>query len=33
MPTVVAAPRTLYDKVWDDHVVFVECSASYGFWS
>lgn len=21
MPAPVAAPRTLYDKVWDDHVV------------
>ena len=22
MPTVVPGPRTLYDKIWDDHVVY-----------
>ncbi|KAL4265621.1 3-isopropylmalate dehydratase [Pleurotus pulmonarius] len=24
MPTAVSAPRTLYDKIWDDHVVDVQ---------
>ncbi|KAF9498504.1 aconitase [Pleurotus eryngii] len=24
MPTTVSAPRTLYDKIWDDHVVDVQ---------
>jgi hypothetical protein len=23
MPATVLAPRTLYDKIWEDHVVFV----------
>jgi hypothetical protein len=23
MPVAIAAPRTLYDKIWDDHVVWV----------
>lgn len=23
MPTTVSGPRTLYDKIWDDHVVYV----------
>ena len=23
MPATVLQPRTLYDKVWDDHVMFV----------
>jgi hypothetical protein len=25
MPTGILTPRTLYDKIWDDHVVFVAC--------
>ena len=23
MPTAIQAPRTLYDKIWDDHVMWV----------
>lgn len=23
MPAAVKPPRTLYDKIWDDHVVYV----------
>lgn len=25
MPAPVAKPRTLYDKIWDDHVMYASC--------
>lgn len=27
MPTPVSKPRTLYDKIWDDHVMYVTFSS------
>jgi hypothetical protein len=28
MPSSVSKPRTLYDKIWDDHIVYVTFSGS-----
>ena len=28
MPSSVSKPRTLYDKIWDDHVMYVTFSGS-----
>jgi hypothetical protein len=30
MPTPVSKPRTLYDKIWDDHVVCVTLGGCVG---
>ena len=31
MPAPVAQPKTLYDKIWDDHVMYVHFAASCVF--
>ncbi len=30
MPAPVAQPKTLYDKIWDDHVMYVHVAAGTG---